>query len=231
MLVRILIAGLCLMLAVGCAKRAVKKPAADDPAAKPTTHAPAAGDRDRKKDAKDDGPNLLTDPRFKTDPNNALPAETPVNGKPSWGFSAPEGGWAATNTGAPPGAPGAAGAPAAGAIPPQPVPATPPAAVTPTPALKPVSEADMKDVWVYVENASAAGGKMPNRVAIYQALVAAKSPAAERVGDGSIHLTGATTRESVWAFETKALTGGGLVATQTGVETLTAAELQKRLGK
>ena len=91
--------------------------------------------------------------------------------------------------------------------------------------------ADMKEVWIFIENASGASGKMPSQLLTYQALIAAKSPAADLVKDGTIFLTGATVRESVWAYETQALTNGGLVATQNGVETLTAAELKTRLGK
>ena len=60
---------------------------------------------------------------------------------------------------------------------------------------------------------------------------AAKSPAANLAVDGSITLTGSTTRESVWAFETKARTQGGWVASQNGVESMTAAELTRRLGR
>ena len=96
---------------------------------------------------------------------------------------------------------------------------------------KRVEAADMKEVWVFIENASLASGKMPATATTYQALIAAESKAAPLVKDGSITLVAATLRESVWAYETQALTSGGLVATQNGVETLTAAELKARLGK
>ena len=36
-------------------------------------------------------------------------------------------------------------------------------------------------------------------------------------------------RESVWAFEAQARLTGGLVVSQNGVETLTAAELAQRM--
>ena len=87
----------------------------------------------------------------------------------------------------------------------------------------------MKEVWIFIENASGASGKMPTPELVYAALVKAEAKAADLVKDGSIWLTGAKQRESVWAFEYRALTQGGWVATQNGVEQLTAAELTRRL--
>jgi hypothetical protein len=242
-----------LLILVGCAKRTAKKPApADETAAREVKAQPAApgADTNKKDDkgGKADESNWLNDPRFKTDPSHTpLPAETPPSGKPS-GFTItpPQGGWMPPVVGVPPmpgaGPPGPIGvappgppAPGPGTVPPQPVPAKPPAApaaTTPTtPKYSPVSEADMKEVWIFIENASGASGKMPSQLLTYQALIAAESKAAPLVKDGSIYLTGSATRESIWAFETKALTSGGLVCSQNGVETLTAAELRKRLGR
>jgi hypothetical protein len=248
MFVRILTVGLCLLLAVGCAKKTAKKPAADDtPAPKvqlqQPSGAPSAGGN--KKDDKD-APNWLDDSRFKTEGGPALPSETPPNGKPGWGVGPPPpGGWTAPPpTGAPVtgGAPNpmgalpapVPGAPAIGVAPvaPNPEPPKPPTTTTTTPKYSTVTEADMKEVWVFVENFSGAnGGKMPSQLLIYQALLAADSKAVPLVKDGSIYLTGTTTRESIWAYETKAILSGGLVCSQNGVETLTAAELKKRLEK
>ena len=72
---------------------------------------------------------------------------------------------------------------------------------------------------------------MPQPALVYAALVKAESKAAELVKDGSIFLTGASARESIWAFEWKAMTQGGWVASQNGVENLTAEELRRRLGR
>jgi hypothetical protein len=94
-----------------------------------------------------------------------------------------------------------------------------------------VAEADMKGVWVFIENRSGATGQMPPPATTYAALVAAKSPAAALVKDGAIILTSATAREGVWAYEARAYLSGGVVATNSGVETMTAAELKHRLGK
>lgn len=233
MFMRILTAGLCLLLALGCAKRGAKTAPAKDETAKPP-----AGDKDVK-GGKADEPNWLTDPRFKTDPPAGQPLpDGPSPGKQPWGIPPPQGGWQGPNAGAQPVQPGAPGAPlpapgvpippGMGVLQPQPAPAP---AATPAVPTKRVEMADMKEVWIFIENASGASGKMPSQLLTYQALIAAKSPAADLVKDGTIFLTGATVRESVWAYETQALTNGGLVATQNGVETLTAAELKTRLGK
>jgi hypothetical protein len=91
--------------------------------------------------------------------------------------------------------------------------------------------ADMRDLQIFIHDASLVSGKMPSPSDIFAALVAAGSPAAEHVKSGAIILTGATERESVWAYETRALTQGGLIVCQNGVETLTTAELKQRIGK
>jgi hypothetical protein len=238
---RILTVGLCFVFVVGCAKKTAKKPSSDDT---PNVKlAPPANDKD-KKNEKAEEPNWLNDSRFKKDSPSNLPPDGSSPGKQPWGISPPQGGWQGPNASVPtvqPAAPGGMPMPAMpvpgipappgmGVLQPQPVPAKPPATPT-TPKFSPVAEADMKEVWIFIENASGASGKMPTQLLTYQALIAAKSPAADLVKSGSIYLTGATSRESIWAFETQAITQGGLVATQNGVETLTAAELKTRLGK
>jgi hypothetical protein len=93
-----------------------------------------------------------------------------------------------------------------------------------------VTKADMNEVWVFAENFSQAnGGKMPPPELILAALVKEKAAAAELVKSGDITLTGATKRESVWAFERKAPTKGGWIATQNGPEEVTAAEFARRI--
>lgn len=115
-----------------------------------------------------------------------------------------------------------------GVLRPQPVPQ--PAPPVPPPAAgKAVTEADLNDVWIGIENFSQASGKMPSPALVYAVLVEAKSPAAELVKDGSIILTGANRRESVWAFERNAATQGGLIVTQNKVERVTAAEFARRV--
>jgi hypothetical protein len=209
-------AGLVLTLAVGCVKKNVKNttPSKDESAsAKPQPPAP-------KSDKKAEEPNWLTDPRFKKEkdePNS--PKDAGPNGKPPPIVPAP-------NLPASPGQ---------GVLQPQPQqpapqPANPPAA--PAAKFDPVSEHDMKDVWIFIENYSQANsGKMPPPALTFQALVTAKSPAAELVKNGSIILTGSDKRESIWAFEARGAFQGGFIANQNGVETATAAQIKAALGK
>lgn len=96
---------------------------------------------------------------------------------------------------------------------------------------KGVSEADVKEVWIFIENRSASKGAMPSTQEVLAALTMVKAAAAELVQSGSIVLTGAHHREAIWAYEKNALTQGGWVATQNGVENLTAAQLKERLGR
>ena len=219
------------LVLVGCAKKAQFTGGSNDSATitpQPGVPGKTADKNDRKK-ANAEKPNWLTDPRLKDKDGNQLPVENQPD-KPGWGVQPPDGGWTPPNAPAP--QPGAVGNPQPkGAV--QPQPAAPPAAVTTTSPmnLKPVSEADMKDVWIFIENASGASGKMPASADVLAALLQATSSAAPLVVDGSITVTGAKVRESVWAYETKARTKGGWVATQNGVETMTAAELTRRLGK
>jgi hypothetical protein len=239
-----------LLLLAGCAKKPAKNtaPSRDDSAsAKAQPQQPVAGDN-KKKDGKNgkDEPNWLTDPRFKHEPPvpGAPPADGGATGKQPWAAAPPQGGWQAPVPGvqpAPPGGmlpgpgpapvvPGVPAPPGMGVLQPQPNPGPAPG----SPALgggKKVEMADMREVWIYIENRSGASGKMPPPAEIYAALIQAKSPAAELVRSGAIILTGATSRESVWAFEANAAINGGLVASQNGVETLTVAELKQRLGK
>lgn len=239
-----------LLLLAGCVKKPAKKPAADDPAsAKVQPQPPATGDRDKKKDGKNgkDELNWLTDPRFKHEsPTPGTPPEGPgATGKQSWGLAPPQGGWqapapgvqpapldpGAVAGGTPPVAPGPPAPGGMGILQPQPQPGATIPPTGGTPALRPVTQRDMLDLQIIIHDSSLVVGQMPTPEFIYKALVQAKTPVADLVKDGSISLTGATTRDSIWAFETKAITNGGLVVSQNGVETVTAAQLKQRLGK
>jgi hypothetical protein len=224
MFTRIAVAGVVLCLVAGCAKKTAKftGKADESAAAAPQPVAPAkpADGQDPKKPA--DRPNWLTDPRAAVE-KDQLPVEN-LPGKPGLGVKLP----VPDKTPPPPGA--RPGGKPMGVLEPQPV-APPAAKATPKLGGKPVTEADMKEVWIFIENASAASGRMPQPALVYSALAKAVAQAAGLVKDGSIFLTGATARESVWAFELKALTQGGWVASQNGVENLSAAELKRRLGR
>ena len=121
------------------------------------------------------------------------------------------------------------------AVPAQP-PAQPPQPNRPDSSATPAAGAtvtmkDMDDIRLFIDTASQASGRMPDVQTVYGALVQSGSPAAKLVASRAIILTGAQTRESVWAYEAKAATQGGMIAGPNGVETVTAAELQRRAGQ
>jgi len=219
---RLAMAGVLACVLMGCAKKSGKPTGQSNDAPPPNPQAGAKekpAEEDRKKEGK---ANWLTDPRGEV-VKNQLPVENSIGR--DLGIKLP------TPHGVPPPreAPRVPAGGAKGVL--QAQPSAPAVPSTPPKIGKPVSEADMKEVWIFIENASGASGRMPAPALVYSALVKAESKAAELVKDGSIFLTGAAARESVWAFEWKALTQGGLVASQNGVENLSAAELKRRLGK
>lgn len=210
--VKVLAVLLPLLCAAGC-KRKKPTPPDDEPAAAAKAQRPTGKPG---KDWSAPVPKESSDLEG-TVGGGTLPAETPPGGKPGWGLP-PAGPW----TNPAPGVQPPAGAP----------PAAPGTGVTPTaPKFKPVTEADLLEIWTFVENRSGATGQMPTAKEIADAVVTFGFSSGPLVKDGSITITGATTRESVWAYETRALTAGGLVVTNNKVETLTAAELKRRLGK
>jgi hypothetical protein len=248
---RIVVAGLCVSLLLGCGKKTVKFTGSSEnttPAQTANNDKSKSGEKNDKNKKGGEKPNLLNDPRYQPEKNELGTDAGGLPGKPGWGInSKPEGGWASQNpqpgTGKPPTATGAApgatllpvggsppGIAGPGVVPPNAAPPIPPAASNAT-GNKAVAKADMDEVWVFIENRSGASGKMPSVQDIQAALVEQKSPAAELVRYGSIVLTGSGTRESVWAYERNALTNGGWVVSQNGVETVTATELKNRLGR
>jgi hypothetical protein len=113
-------------------------------------------------------------------------------------------------------------------------------AAPPAPAAKPTTTAfattaqvtrqDMEDIRIYIDNASGARGSMPSVQEVYAALAQTGSPAKALIDKKAIYLTGAKTRDSIWAVEAAALQRGGLVCGAGGVETMTAAQIKQRLG-
>jgi hypothetical protein len=229
MFARIVTAGVLMCAMVGCAKKTPKVAQnTDDTAPPPQVQVqqpepkPKAGPKSEKPVAGNTGekPNWLNDPRLKKE--GQLPTEAPK--KPDWGTAAVPG--------VPLGAGGAAPGKADGKQPPGKLDAKPPqpAPMPTTPAAggKAVTKNDMNDVWIFMENYSLASGKMPGPDEVYAALIKADSPAAALVKDGSIALSGARSREGIWAFEKNAPTNGGWIASQNGPEQVTAAEFARR---
>jgi hypothetical protein len=90
---------------------------------------------------------------------------------------------------------------------------------------------DMKQIHIYIENASGASGRMPSQQETLAALMQEAPKIAELVNDGTIVLHNARTREEVWAYEKKALDQSGWVVTSNGVERMESAALRQRLGR
>lgn len=115
-----------------------------------------------------------------------------------------------------------------GSLDPRPAPKSAPAPA-PAPNVT-VTKQDMEDIRIYIDNASGASGKMPSVQEVYAALTQTGSPAKALIDKRAIYLTGAKTREQIWAVEAAALQRGGLVCGAGGVETMTAAQIKQRLG-
>lgn len=111
----------------------------------------------------------------------------------------------------------------------RPAPAPPQPAAGPAPN---VTKQDMEEIRLYIDNASGVSGQVPTPQQTFAALKQAASPqTVDLVQKGAITLVPARAREGIWAYETAALQRGGLVTGSNGTETLTAAELRRRLGQ
>ena len=226
-----------LLLLVGCRKGAKDTAPANNGIAKVKIAPETPAAKTDKKAEKEPEPNWLKGPiGGKKDQPDPLPVEGAGNsGKQPWNVGAAPVVQPVPAPGMPP-MPGPGGVkPPAGVLQPNPaanIPAIAPPNNTPLgAAARLVALADMRDLQLFIHDASLVAGKMPSAAEIYAALVAARSPAARLVLDGAIILTGSKERESVWAYEARAFLNGGTVVTQNGVEKMTAEELKKLLGK
>jgi hypothetical protein len=89
---------------------------------------------------------------------------------------------------------------------------------------------EMNNLRVFIDTASGASGRMPSREEIFASVKQGDPKLAHFLQEGAIILTGATTREGVWAYEKDAPVRGGLAVTATGVERLSPDELRQRMG-
>jgi hypothetical protein len=94
-----------------------------------------------------------------------------------------------------------------------------------------VDQNDMRNIHLFIENASAASGRMPSVNDTYDAIKKEAPKLAEKIDEGIITLCNARTREEIWAYETDALQNGGWVCSSSGVERMEAETLKQRLGK
>ncbi len=90
---------------------------------------------------------------------------------------------------------------------------------------------DMDQIRLFIDTASLDSGQMPTAQQTAAALQKAAPKIFALVQEGVIVLTGARTREGVWAYTQQPQTTGGehLVLTSSGIERMTAAALQQRL--
>ena len=94
-----------------------------------------------------------------------------------------------------------------------------------------VSQNEMHNLHLFIENASAASGTMPSPQQITASLQREAPKLAKQIQDGDIVLTGTRTREGIWAYtkEPQSVAGEHLVLTASGIERMPAATLNQRL--
>ncbi len=99
-------------------------------------------------------------------------------------------------------------------------------------AMSAVTRNEMHDLHLLIENASGGSdtGQLPSKTEIMGYLQQARSPVLKKIQDGSIVLTGARSRESIWAYTKEAQNNGGhFILSSSGIENLSADALQQRL--
>jgi hypothetical protein len=94
-----------------------------------------------------------------------------------------------------------------------------------------VNMAQMHDLQLFIDNASAASGQMPSAQEITAALQKESRKTYELVNNGSIVLTGTRSRQGIWAYTFEPQTAGGehLVLSSSGIERMPAQTLKQRL--
>ena len=98
-------------------------------------------------------------------------------------------------------------------------------------ARRAASQNDLQQIRLIIEDAFNTNGKMPTAQETLTALQQSAPNIAALVKDQTITLNNARTRQDVWAYETAALSNGGLMLTSSGVERVDAATLRQRLGR
>lgn len=96
-------------------------------------------------------------------------------------------------------------------------------------AQKVVTFKEFEDLKIYLNDASLVSGRMPTKDEIIAATKQGHPKVYQAIMDGQIVLTGASSREAVWAYQKDAPKNGGIVLTSSGVETMSAQQLRQRL--
>lgn len=94
-----------------------------------------------------------------------------------------------------------------------------------------VTSHDLDQIRLFIETHSLSMNKMPTAKETYDTLKKEAAKIATQVDEKIITLHPAKKREDVWAYETAALTKGGLVLTASGVERMDAEVLKQKLNQ
>jgi hypothetical protein len=94
-----------------------------------------------------------------------------------------------------------------------------------------VSENDLKNLHLFIENASAASATMPSPQQITAEMQREAPQLVKKIQNGDIVLTGTRTREGIWAYtkEPQSVAGEHLILTSSGIERMPATTLRQRL--
>jgi len=98
-------------------------------------------------------------------------------------------------------------------------------------AKRAATQNDLQQVRLIIEDAFNTSGRMPSAQETFAALQKSAPNIAALVSDQTLTLTNPKTREEVWAYETAALTNGGIMLSGSGIERVDAATLRQRLGR
>jgi hypothetical protein len=98
--------------------------------------------------------------------------------------------------------------------------------------LREVTHNEMKNIQIYIESASGATGQMPTKEEITAALQKESPKTWKLVQEGAIVLTGARSREQIWAYTPELQgSGGHFVVSSSGVDGISKQELDQRLAQ
>jgi len=98
-------------------------------------------------------------------------------------------------------------------------------------AYRAVSQSDLAQIRLFIENASLASGQMPTAQETAAALQKEAPGIYKQVEEGKIVLTGTRSREGIWAYtaDAQSVTGEHLVLTKDGVQRRTPQALNQEL--
>jgi hypothetical protein len=98
--------------------------------------------------------------------------------------------------------------------------------------LREVTHNEMKNIQIFIESASGATGQMPTKEEISAALQKESPKTWKLVQDGAIVLTGARSREQIWAYTPELQgSGGHFIVSASGVDGISKQELDQRLAQ